>query len=241
MCRLFLYCHNKGINLQGKTHFVVGVSLALAIMPPSDLKGLIAGCVAAGIGSVVSDVDCVTSNAGQEAVKASAACVIMAICAYFADSYFKTGIFESLVDRGSQNATLMAVLAFVLLCAFGMLTSHRSFLHSIAGGMLLTLCTYFILPDAWKYFAAGCASHLALDLLNRKGIRLFFPLHKTYCLGWFKANGLVNRILLAAGTIAMILLIYTGAKPHLQEQLRRHLPELPGIAGMLPEKYTEAQ
>ena len=195
------------------------MSLALALMPPGDLKGLIAGCAAAGVGSVVSDVDCVTSNAGQEAVKVSAACVMTVIAAYIADSYFNTGIFASLISRGNQNAAVISILGFVLFCAFGMLTSHRSFLHSIAGGILLTFCVSVFLPGSWQYFAAGFASHLALDLLNRKGIRLFFPLRRMYCLGWFKANGFVNRFLLAAGTVAMILLIYTGAKPYLQEHI----------------------
>ena len=193
--------------MQGKTHLVMGTALALAILQPDNVRLLIAGGGAAAFGSVISDIDSGNSSAGQEAVKAVAALVLIGIGMFMADRYFDTDIYGQLVQQGNQDGSLPAFLIFLMLCAFGMITPHRSFMHSLTGGALLTGCVWRFFPEGWLYFAVGFGTHLLLDLLNRRGERLFFPLRKTFSLGWFKANGLVNRILFLAGSAAVVILV----------------------------------
>lgn len=199
--------------MQGRTHLVAGTALALGILYPKEAGILIAGTGAAALGSVISDIDSAGSGAGQDAMKAGAACAAILIAAFFADAFFQTGIYEQMLRQGSRNSGFMWMLGFVLLCAFGILSSHRSFMHSLMGGVLLTGCVWKMLPSVWQFFAIGFASHLVLDLMNRKGIRLLFPKKKLYCLGWFKSSGRVNRILLTVGTVALILFFWRSAKP----------------------------
>ena len=203
--------------MQGRTHLVAGTALALGILYPGQPQILIAGTGAAALGSVISDIDSAGSGTGQDAMKAGAACAAIMIAAFFADAFFQTGIYEQLLRHGSQNSGFVWMLVFVLLCALGILSSHRSFMHSLLGGILLTGCVWKMLPPVWPYFAVGFSSHLVLDLMNRKGIRLFFPKKKLYCLGWFKSSGKVNRIFLAVGTAALVLFSYRSLRPMLIE------------------------
>ena len=199
--------------MQGKTHLVIGIAAALAILYPETPRQLVAGCGCAALGSMISDIDSAPSHAGQHAVKAAAACVMIVIATFVADAYFHTGLYEFLLQENGRSRRLLAALAFLFLSAFGMLTSHRAFMHSISGGILLALCIREILPEETWYFAIGFGIHLVLDLMNRKGIRLFYPLRKKYCLGWYKANGFADRVLFMTGTAAMILLVYRSAAP----------------------------
>jgi inner membrane protein len=65
-----------------------------------------------------------------------------------------------------------------------------------------------ISQTAVPYFAIGFATHLLLDLLNRKGEQLLYPLKNTYCLGVCSSSGVVNDILFAFGLVATIFLLY---------------------------------
>ena len=199
--------------MQGKTHLIAGTALALGVLYPRQTELLIAGTCAAALGSVISDIDSAGSGAGQNAMKAGAACAAILIAAFFADSYFHTGIYEKILLQGSRQSGFMWILAFALLCAIGILSPHRSFLHSLTGGILLTGCIWKMMPSVWSYFAIGFASHLILDLMNRKGIRLFFPGKKRYCLGWFTSSGSANKILLMTGIVLLVLFFYRSAKP----------------------------
>ena len=61
------------------------------------------------------------------------------------------------------------------------------------------------------YFAIAYASHLLLDLTNRRGMRLFFPSRKLVSMKLFASNGWMDRILLTAGVIALVLVVAHSA------------------------------
>ena len=91
-------------------------------------------------------------------------------------------------------------------CIVGALSSHRGFAHSLlalcllAAGLWLA-CAPLVLP-----FAAGFASHVALDVLNYKPVRLFFPFKRGIALGLYRSDGVADRVLFAAGCAVAVLL-----------------------------------
>ena len=55
------------------------------------------------------------------------------------------------------------------------------------------------------YFAVGFLSHLAIDVFNKKKVRLLYPLKSGVAFEVFHAHGLANRILFILGSIVTVL------------------------------------
>ena len=174
----------------GKTHFFIGISTALAVLQPQSVPVLVTGISAAAVGSVISDIDSGTSQAHQEADKVMAVTVSVIGLMLFLEYKFHLGIYERLM----KNSSIMRVLKD---------QPHRSFMHSLVAGFMLTCCVNIVYPDAGPYFAVAFLSHLALDLLNYKRVKIFWPLKKGYSLRFCSADGWVNRLLLWLGPIAL--------------------------------------
>ena len=164
--------------MQGKTHLVIGVALSLAVMRPSTMPALVGGAGIAALGSVISDIDAGQSGAGHDATKVVASIVIAGVLVLLADLYFHLGLYARFLRRGRETGFMLPLLLFILFAAIGMLTRHRSFMHSLPAMILFTACIWFMQRAMAPYFAIAYASHLLLDLTNRRGMRLFFPSRK---------------------------------------------------------------
>ena len=187
----------------GKTHFFIGISTALAVLQPQSVPVLVTGISAAAVGSVISDIDSGTSQAHQEADKVMAVTVSVIGLMLFLEYKFHLGIYERLMKNSSIMRVLTGGILFLIICTYGKDQPHRSFMHSLVAGFMLTCCVNIIYPDAGPYFAVAFLSHLALDLLNYKRVKIFWPLKKGYSLRFCSADGWVNRLLLWLGPIAL--------------------------------------
>ena len=197
--------------MQGKTHLVIGVALSLAVMRPSTMPALVGGAGIAALGSVISDIDAGQSGAGHDATKVVASIVIAGVLVLLADLYFHLGLYARFLRRGRETGFMLPLLLFILFAAVGMLTRHRSFMHSLPAMILFTACIWFMQRAMTPYFAIAYASHLLLDLTNRRGMRLFFPSRKLVSMKLFASNGWMDRILLMAGVIALVLVVAHSA------------------------------
>ena len=197
--------------MQGKTHLVIGVALSLAVMRPATMPALVSGAGVAALGSVISDIDAGQSGAGHDATKVVASIVIAGVLVLLADLYFHLGLYTRLLKRGRETDFMLPLLLFILFAAVGMLTRHRSFMHSLPAMILFTACIWFMQRAMAPYFAIAYASHLLLDLTNRRGMRLFFPSRKLVSMKLFASNGWMDRILLTAGVIALVLVVAHSA------------------------------
>lgn len=197
--------------MQGKTHLVIGVALSLAVMRPATMPALVGGAGIAALGSVISDIDAGQSGAGHDATKVVASIVIAGVLVLLADLYFHLGLYARFLRRGRETGFMLPLLLFILFAAIGMLTRHRSFMHSLPAMILFTACIWFMQRAMAPYFAIAYASHLLLDLTNRRGMRLFFPSRKLVSMKLFASNGWMDRILLTAGVIALVLVVAHSA------------------------------
>ncbi|MCI9531241.1 MAG: metal-dependent hydrolase [Lachnospiraceae bacterium] len=190
----------------GKTHMAVGIAATMAITMP---KTIAEAGMAVGIGSVgalISDIDVESSGSCRRAdriillVSATAA-ILLAM-----DYFWGMDFLQRVAGNGEAARVLMGVLLFVGTCVFGKGQPHRSFMHSFLALALLDAALALAFPAFVPYFTVGFLSHLAIDILNQKKVRLLYPWKQGFCLGWCHARGLADRLLCAAGYAMSILL-----------------------------------
>ena len=72
---------------------------------------------------------------------------------------------------------------------------------------------YLIYAPILPYFAMGYASHLVLDVTNKQGIRLFWPLSTQPSLGICTAKGIANTAVMVIGVVMAVLLLALRLAP----------------------------
>jgi inner membrane protein len=196
----------RGLMLS-KTHMAAGAASSLLIVHPTTPKGVIV-CAAGGIiGASLCDIDCNKSERMQKLLPDLLFSAALLLLLYFFDSILQTHIFSKVLTSWNSRATL-GLLLFFGTCAFGFFfTGHRSFMHSILAGILLYIGAHLFFPVLALPLAIGFGSHIVLDLLNKKGIQLFYPLPFHFCLNWCSADGAANFWI---GQISFLLSIAFG-------------------------------
>jgi len=195
--------------MQGKTHLVTGTALALFLLCPSERGALVAGAGVAAIGSVISDIDEDHSKSHSGTVKTGAVLIGIICILILLDRVLKLdllGYVRSMEAMSSPGS--VALICLVLLICFGILSPHRSFMHSFIGMVLTGLCVRGLLPELYVYYLIGFASHLLLDFFNKKGEMLFYPLRARFCIGICRAGGFVDSVLFTAGFAALTIVVY---------------------------------
>ncbi len=189
----------------GKTHVAVGVAASLAIVHPDTMPGVITAVAGGAVGGWISDIDLSDGEAEGEAGGFILTAIVTGLC-LFVDYRVGGGICDFVISNWGIK-TLAGILLFIAGAAYGvMVSSHRSFTHSILSvvvftGALILACEPLALP-----FCIGMISHLLLDLPNQKGMQLLFPIKKRFCLNLCPSNGRANSVLMGIGTIAACIL-----------------------------------
>ena len=205
----------------GKTHMVVGAATALAVLQPSTVSGCL--CAAAGgvIGGWICDIDVRNYSAGgedgdgeseEELVAHSDerwqvfvfVLIIAAIC--FVADYFAGDGMCAYITSHLGIPMIVAVALFVIVCAYGIISAHRTVMHSILGGIVLSSCVNVLCAPLAPAFALGYASHVGLDLFNKRRLQLLWPLEVGIKFGVCGSNGVANRVIGVVGLIACLVL-----------------------------------
>mgnify|MGYP000945358721 FL=1 len=124
--------------------------------------------------------------------------------------------------------TIMALLVAVLAC--GRASGHRGFSHSLLGLVVAVAAVRLAYPPLVTYFAMGYVSHVLLDLLNKRPVRLFWPVGRGVSLGACKAGGVLDNVLCALGVLVAVGLIAW----HAGVRLPMGLPLPPSLPFTLP-------
>lgn len=189
----------------GKTHFSVGVAAAIAVTQPATLSEMILAVGMGGMGALISDIDAGTSESHRDADKITMFTILIVLGVFASDYFFHTGMIDRIIKSSGYGQMITGFLLFIGICAFGKEQPHRSFMHSLLAMLLLCLTIHLVWQKAVPYFAVGFLSHLALDLFNKKRIRLLYPLKSGVAFGLFKSDGLVNHLLFLLGSVAAAL------------------------------------
>lgn len=191
--------------MTAKTHITVGCAVSLLITHPSNAKDMITCLGISAIGSVISDIDVTTSESKKGLKKIIAVTVAAIAVTLLCDSILHTNIISRFQSNENIMRLILGFFMFIFICIFGEHQPHRSFMHSILGLSLIIASSSVIWAISAKYMAVSMASHIIIDMLNKKRIQLFYPLKKPR-IGFniCYSDGLVNMLLFHAGGIVCV-------------------------------------
>ena len=177
--------------MECKTHIVCANALCLAFIKPSSPTSLLLCLGAATIGGTICDIDVSDKNHKGYLISYG----IFTIACILLLTIFHLEVNRWIVENSSYPKIVICFLLLLGVCYYGYLKPHRSFLHSFLGISIMSLLFYISLDYLVFPFIIGLISHLILDLFNKKGLWLFYPLKKKYSLKLCIYNGEVNNIL----------------------------------------------
>lgn len=190
----------------GKTHIPVGITTAILVTQPTTVSGVIGAVAGGAIGGWICDIDVRTSSEKEGAVAGFIFMVIDVAVALGIDFILGSGLCYYMISTFSV-ITLIALGLFIAGCIFGIATSHRTFMHSILALALFSVLMYFICRPLTIPFAVGFISHIVLDLFNKRGIQLFFPLKAEVKFEACDSDGQANRVIGGIAIMSSIVLI----------------------------------
>jgi inner membrane protein len=191
--------------MTGKTHLPVGVLTSLAVAHPTDFRSTVLCVSAAAVGALVCDVDVTRSEAKTKLNQVIGIMVGAAVVAAGANMIFGIDLFSYLRKSSSIFRMLIGFVIFVGICVFGEKTPHRSFMHSAVGVVAVNIAVYTVSPVLVPFFLPAMLSHIAIDLLNKKGVKLLYPLKKGFSLNVCKSSGTVSNVMCLGATVGIVL------------------------------------
>lgn len=182
------------------------MAAAFSIMRPETVAEALPVITGGALGCLICDIDCENSRERNDSSHWRVVMGFVAVAALIEDHLLDAGMWKSLGENGSYLWCL-GLVGFVLTLAFASISSHRGFSHSLLALALETASVWLIIPQAAVPFAIAFASHIALDLMNKKRVRLFYPAKKGFCFSWFYADRLANKVVAAAGSAWLIVAV----------------------------------
>lgn len=189
--------------MTGRTHLAVGAAAAMvAAGPAAGLTGLALAAAGGAVGAVLPDLDVRdTAHPWRERLTRVGAAVLLA-AALALDAASGASLARGAAARGVGPLALGAVALLALVCA-ARLSAHRSFSHSMLALVGFAAATHLVCPPLAPYVALGFATHLVLDALNFRGLRLLWPLRHGFSTGLCKTGGVMDACALVAALLAI--------------------------------------
>ncbi|HIQ74437.1 MAG TPA: metal-dependent hydrolase [Candidatus Cottocaccamicrobium excrementipullorum] len=193
------FIHRGLIIMTGKTHLTAGTAAALCLLRPDSPGKWVVCTAAAAVGAVICDVDVSTSDSRETLNQITALTLLSVLAVCLAEFWFHLGILRNFNRESSWFRLISGFLALLVLCSWGKTRPHRSFMHSLPCLVLLSGIIGYIYPALVPGFFIGMGSHIVLDLLNYKGVRLLYPLKFKLSFSLCSSHGLVNRMIAKCG------------------------------------------
>ena len=191
--------------MMSKTHISIGTACALFVAFNHPSPGNACLAIAGGaVGGILPDIDIVNNDKTGDAILGQVLATIIVIISFFIDKIFS---FNAYSTFGNNKYLLyLGIFLFVVLYLYGMISEHRGFTHSVFALVSYSISILIIFIPILPFFMVGYFSHLLVDLLNKRGIQLFYPLKNKICLGLCYADKTANHLLMLLGMILTILL-----------------------------------
>ena len=189
-----------------KAHIAVGMAAAFSIVRPETVAEALPVIAGGALGCLICDLDCENKSEKSDSSRWRAVMALVAAAALIEDHLLDAGMWRSLGQNG-QYLWFAGLAGFVITCVFAGGSGHRGFSHSLLAMGLETLCLWLVFPAVAVPFSIAFASHVLLDMMNKRSVRLFYPAKKGLCLGWFYADRLANKVFTACGIVWLIAAI----------------------------------
>ncbi len=189
-----------------KAHIAVGMAAAFTIVRPETVAEALPVITGGALGCLICDLDCENKSEKSDSSHWRFVMAIVAAAALIEDHLLDAGMWRSLGQNG-QYLWFAGLAGFVITCVFAGGSGHRGFSHSLLAMALETACLWLIFPAVAAPFAIAFASHVLLDMTNKRSVRLFYPAKKGINFGWFYADKLANKVFTACGAVWLIAAI----------------------------------
>lgn len=193
--------------MTGKTHVSIGVMSALVITHPTTVKELVVCAAVASIGAVISDIDVAKSDSRNKLNHIVVYLLIAIACLVSSEKWLHLGMIQYVKQNQTLYQSCIGIGGLIFICLFGVTTPHRSFMHSILGMCCVGTATFFVYPIALYPMLIAMASHIIIDFLNHKRVRILYPLKAGICFGICKSDGKGNDALFITGIVISIYYI----------------------------------
>ena len=193
--------------MTGRTHLTVGAATALlAAGPGAPLTTLALAAACGAAGATLPDLDVRdTAHPWRERLARMSAAALLVGAVLF-DAANGGAVLREASAHGLGRLALGAFGLVALVCA-SRLSAHRGFSHSLLALAGYAAATWLACPPLAPCLSLGFATHLALDALNYRGLRLLWPLPHGFSLGLCKTGGVVDVCCLTGALLAAALVI----------------------------------
>lgn len=193
--------------MMSRTHLSMGIATALVLAEPGSVPMCLAAIVGGGLGGVTPDIDTINGDYKSDSMVAQVLAIGIVALIFVIDRCFGLGISSAIFNN--RKSAMPGAALYIGLLIVGFFTAHRSFTHSLLAMVLFSYAVNRVYTPLSVFYAAGYLSHLVLDVLNKRGIRLFFPLSFRVSLNLFYADRAVNRLLTKVGVkLSAILFVF---------------------------------
>ena len=182
------------------------MAAAFSIVRPGTVAEALPVIAGGALGCLICDLDCENKSEKSDSSRWRVVMALAAAAALIEDHLLDAGMWRSLGHCG-KYLCFAGIAGFVIICIFAGGSGHRGFSHSLLAMALETACLWLIFPAAALPFASAFMSHVLLDMMNKRSVRLFYPAKKGFCFGWFYADRLANKVITACGTVWLIVAI----------------------------------
>ena len=155
----------------------------------------------ASIGSVICDIDVSKSDSRNKLNHVVLFMLFAFIALLCIENYFHVGIIDYIRNDNNLYRMWSGFILGIAVCILGIRTPHRSFMHSIPGMCCIGFATYLISPSALAPMLVAMTSHILIDMLNHKKVRILYPLKSGIALGLCKSDGVINTALFVLGIL----------------------------------------
>lgn len=199
--------------MNGKAHTALGVGVALGaceltglIATSADIDKVIVCAVASAAAATLPDIDV---GAAKKVYRYSIYGLLATLVATVLFVFLRHG------KLSSMPLSMIGLILVCGLCIFGKQQPHRGFTHSILAIVLFAIGIIFVtmnMPRAYRMvirvsFIFSYVSHIVIDLLNKKGEQLLYPLPERYCFKVCSAKGIGNEMTAISGAFLIILFV----------------------------------
>jgi inner membrane protein len=186
---------------------LVGAALSVALLKPMSATALLIDIAGGFLGGWICDVDVNTKTDAKDHF--FGVDIILPLCVIaFIDRFWSLGIIDHILLRlGPESA--LGISCFVALLVLGsqwkVLCRHRTFMHSLLAVALFSCALWLVFPPLAQSFFVGMVAHILLDMTNKMGVQVLYPLPFKPCLGLFKSDGVADT---AIRLCALVVLVY---------------------------------
>ena len=184
--------------MMSRTHVAIGIASSLAILQPTNVEEFVLSVVGGAAGGIVCDVDALKDDYQNDALIGQ---IIGFVSLILLLVYYWLTNHNVIVQIIHNKISLIGLAVFVVMYIIGYFSKHRTITHSFLGMIAFCGSIYCICPKLIFSYVIGFATHLVLDLMNKREIYLLYPFGKGICFKLCYAGKTANTVLMYLGIV----------------------------------------